>query len=383
VRRPHLRSPSLLGVCAALLVVAGVGLFTASLVDGDDVPTVAAMTTDVSGGVDDDTSARWLPSDPEAVALFERAQLAARDITYDGVKLVSVTSGDATRTAVVNVSQTPARGLVVEAGDINGARDGSEQGETSTFSRGETSWADLTSDAAALRALRISYRLQLDGTGVVCDRAASVVAVRRIDGSTAARLWMDDETGILLRRELLDAAGEVTQTNTFVQIDIGTADVVDDYPTPSSTPWAVVADYEIDGLREDGWPVPESLGGGMQLSQVRRGEVDAGPVVQLSYTDGLTSMSVFLQRGELDESALDDYSSAEVEGGRVWVRDGSTPLIVWQSGSVVITAASDTSTAPLAQAVAALPAAPAPADGLGDRVERGFARVGSWFNPLG
>jgi hypothetical protein len=351
----RLRLPSPLSLTAGVLLIAGIAPPSRA------VEVSAATST--------------APSESFALVLYQRAQTAARTVAYDGVKMVSrEDENGAVRTSVVNVSHVPGVGVVVEVDD----GDGTGAGETFTRASRSTSDAD---DATALRALERSYRLRSAGETRATGRTADVVEVQRLDGTVAARLLLDDETGLVLRREILDQDGRAIETSGFVKVRIGDPDLKH-LPPMAPTPWTVLAESEVASLRADGWPVPTELGGGHTLTAVRRDTSGDEPVVQLGYTDGLAYMSVFVQRGALATVELDGYRPSEVDGGVVWVRSGGPPFVVWQSGEFVVTATSDTVAAPLAEVVAVLPADAAPADDVGARVNRGVQRVGSWFNPL-
>src|SRR5579862_612223 len=59
--------------------------------------------------------------------------------------------------------------------------------------------------------------LQLLGTQTVAGQSASVIELRTAEGGS--RLYIDDLTGVRLKSEQLNAAGNVTQSSYFTQID--------------------------------------------------------------------------------------------------------------------------------------------------------------------
>jgi sigma-E factor negative regulatory protein RseB len=332
-------------------------------------------------------------SEAAAVALFARADEANREVPFAGVKVVSRWYQGEDANALVTVRNVPGKGLAVAAGEVE---DGAAM-----HSFTEAPSSDVAE--AMRRTLTSNYCLKTAGTGTVAGRAATELSATRADGSVAARFWVDDESGLLLRRVLLDAKGAKTESTSYVRIAVGedSAPTTGAEPTPVE-PWSAVDDAGLERLRSEGWPVPERLAGGLALYQVRAQAAPAangdGEVVQLGYTDGLVAVSVFLQPGNLDREALDGYLATNVAGGEVWSRTTGNPFSVWQtstepeatptatgtvgtSGDLVVSATTDSTSAPLGSVVAAWPASAPTSDGVGDHVGRGVERVTRWFDP--
>ena len=80
-----------------------------------------------------------------------------------------------------------------------------------------------------LSLLTKAYTLRAGEVDVVAGRnAQQVMAIRPDpDGSVAARFWLDEATGLLLRRELLDPQGSVTHSSVFLAVRPGDAGDVD------------------------------------------------------------------------------------------------------------------------------------------------------------
>ena len=89
----------------------------------------------------------------------------------------------------------------------------------------------------------------------------------------------------------------------------------------------------------DGFHAPGTIGAGYVL--VSKSQRDDG--VQLAYSDGLFTLSVLEQQGELDWGTLPDGGSATtVDGARA--RRYAQPLgdvVVWERDGVVFTCVSD------------------------------------------
>jgi hypothetical protein len=92
----------------------------------------------------------------------------------------------------------------------------------------------------------------------------------------------------------------------------------------------------------------------------------------LAYTDGLSSVSVFEQRGILSDAPPDTRWD---HGLGAYVRGGAAKLATWQSGPTVFTVVTDGSHDLLASAVKALPHEPTPPRTTIDRVRAGWSRI--------
>jgi len=228
--------------------------------------------------------------------------------------------------------------------------------------------------------LRANFLIEYSGVGTAVGRVARIVAVRRHDGSLAARYWLDNVTGLPLRREMFDEGGNLVSEGAFINLSVGSSAPG---PAPSQAAQAWSADAAritaLPSLRQQGWPVPSRLGGDMSLVGVSRDQAKAGVVVDASYSDGLSVVSVFMQRGQL-AAALPGWRAAEVRGLPVYSSEPDHRSLAWSADGVVFTVISDAPPASVDLIVAQLPH-----DhdvGFWQRVGRGLARIASWLNPF-
>ena len=120
----------------------------------------------------------------------------------------------------------------------------------------------------------------------------------------------------------------------------------------------------------------------MTLFDARRVSTDSpGDVLHLSYSDGLSTVSVFVQRGWLDSADVPGARRATVGGQPVLVLAGHPRQLVWDAGGFVLTVVADADRDQVAAVVAELPHSSAAPTGWG-RVERGLSRMVSWVNPF-
>jgi sigma-E factor negative regulatory protein RseB len=339
--------------------------------------------------------------DPAARTLLERAAGAGHATSYEGTQFVSAWTSGGTTSQVLTVEHTPERGTTWRP--VGGAASApvhlaARSAEPSILGAG----------AAALLARH--YSLARSGSGTVAGRGAEVVTARRPGvrgaGSLAGRFWLDEETGLVLRREVFDRSGRLIRASAYVDLTVAsTGDAGSAAPGGSSAGGAGQAwrtrldDGALSKMRRHGWHCPEALPGPLPLVDARQGGAgkgsDAGGsggptdpddvIVHLSYADGLASISVFQQRGGLDGARLDGYQQRRSGERTYWVRDGVPYRVVWASGDTVYTVVADAPERTVRRAVRALhdDAAARGGDGAMDRLGRGLDRVGSWFNPFG
>ncbi|WP_119727423.1 sigma-E factor regulatory protein RseB domain-containing protein [Thermomonospora amylolytica] len=319
---------------------------------------------------------RRADSDPEALDLLRGTAAAARATPYEGTQTRTAYHSGAPVRTVVTVRHAPGGAtLVGDASPVRAAASatGSLAGAAATAG-GLTGFTPETLDLLAR-----NYTVVRAADGLVCRRRAKVVEARRADGSAAGRFWIDAETGLMLRRELLDETGWVVAAAGFAELRITAPQTVlmsAAAPAPAA-PWAAVAAAEVAELRAAGWPVPDELPGGFALQGVRRSGASDGHALHLGYTDGLADVSVFVQRGRLDARRLAGWRRTGSGGRTVFRREGRQRWAVWGGDGYVYTVLTD---APQSASDAVVAAFPHGA-GWPERLRRGASRIGTWANP--
>lgn len=180
-----------------------------------------------------------------------------------------------------------------------------------------------------------SWDLEVAGRRHVAGRSAVVVVASDDDGQARGRFAIDRETGQLLRRAVLDERGDVVRVQQFVTIITGGVDL----PAPAMPGGSVKdAPMPIKTL-PSGFVTQVDVGSGYRLLGQY---LQPDGAVQLYYSDGLFTASVFQRSGRLDWDALPPGTSAEIDGVRA--RSYATPtgtLVVWGDRDVVLTAVGD------------------------------------------
>ena len=271
------------------------------------------------------------PDERAAVNLVRKSDRAAERYEYRGTAGVTWTASGGLHHTQVLVSDesgaieivAPDGGTVIDAGGR-------------AYLRNAFGWTGVVAEPA-LRSIPDPAHHWTLATGPprrVAGRAATVVVASRADGSPALRLSVDDQTGLVLAREVLDPRGRVERSVRFVRIDIGPSATVAVTAPPGVRNQSAVAISSIP----DGYHTPR-MPDGYEL--VARSRHDNG--VMFFYSDGLFSASVFEQRGELDRSAL-AADGSDLQKGRTAVHVSPEPsgdAAVWDRDGIVYTAVTD------------------------------------------
>ena len=316
------------------------------------------------------------PAERRVLELLRRAGLAESDVGYQGMKVFHSWSiwGHVTTTALVR--NVPGKGTTVQA--------------TTNHEIAVDNVLDLGD--ATLATLADTYRLRAVAAGELLSRPVTRVDVTRPSGGVVGQFWIDDASGLALQRDLLSSAGDVVRRTAFTSVKIlpdAASPMIAASPSPSpTTSTAPAADpcdnglaaADLDRLRADGWDLPAKLPGG--LSQVCARQVGSGAEksVQLSYSDGLFALSLFVQRGRLG-AAPTGFSRHEISGSTVYLRCGLYRELTWAGHGMVYTVVTDLPDATVTEVIAAVPTTRIDA-GVLDRMSRGIRRVGSWVDPF-
>ena len=340
-----------------LLVVAGAGTLMAGLPVGA-TPRTAPSPSPAAG-------------EPAALDLLESAARAGRARTYSGTQYVSTWRRGSASSHVAEIRHTPSGGSVVSVHPTAGS---SGSDTTVTLS------TDL--DVRLLSLLADHYALAIAGEDTCTGRATRVVEARRPDvpgdGAVAGRFWVDTETALVLRRDVFDRAGRLVRSSAFTSLTVSPVVTAVASPAPDRLDEAA-----LERRRQDGWRVPKSLPGGLDLFDARVRTHDGQDVLHLSYSDGLSTLSLFAQPGRLGSKPMDGFAEQKVGRSSIWVRSSVSPQrVVWGGGGRVFTLLTDASPESVREVVQALPHDRAPKKGLLARRGRGLSRLLSWINPF-
>ena len=232
--------------------------------------------------------------------------------------------------------------------------------------------------------LETHYTVVYAGAGSADSRTAQVVEARREDGSLAARFWLDDATKLPLEREVFDTASHVISQDVFIRVrfsSLAQAAMPVSGPSDPPGPWAdPLSHTQLLALPAQGWRVPAGLPGGLSLFTGARTTTSTGTVLDLGYSDGLSVVSVFEQRGDL-AAKLAGWQRTTVDGHVIYVAEPDQRSLTWSSRGMVYTVMADAPVQTVDAVVGVLPHDTPP--GFWKRMSRGFVRLASWVNPFG
>jgi len=339
---------------------------------------------------------------PLARALLDWAARAGARTGYHGTEVVSAWTPVGTVTRILDVRQK-----------ADGTRSVRVAGDGTSAAGTAQSGVPAQLDAGSARALALLGRtstLSVAGHEDVAGRRTTVVVVSR-EGHPAARLWVDTACGLLLRLEVFDLHGRLSRMAGFLEVSV---DRVGGSPSTGRGLLTAPAPVSIDGaaasllgsdspgttadgtgdqgvrgdqdpgdqdavpaallerFRRAGDPCPTELPGGYVLVDARRSDrADSGSgtdtgtgVLHLTYTDGLSSLSLFVQHGRLAPGALAGYRTVTWDGIPVRIADGWPVRAVWESDATVVTLIGDASTDEIQAVVQALPRPAGPSGAL-------------------
>jgi len=323
--------------------------------------------------------------------LLSQAASACRHVSYQGVQLTAWLGPDGSWTSVANVWHQRDHQTLVQAAALPAVpfpphraatADPDGDGDEDAGQR-DPEIMTMTSQMVAL--LAENYLVSMAGRGDVAGRPAQELVVRHRDGRLAARFWVDTATKLPLRRETYDGSAQMVSEDVFISLKLASPAAAAAAAAAAAPRAAAVAGgkslatAQLTRLRTAGWTLPAYLPG--QLSLVRATETSgpAGAVVDLAYSDGLSVISLFVQRGHLP-AQLSGWSQVAVRGDRVYAAGPDQRSVAWSARGFVYTLIADAPDQTLDQAVGVLPHNSRP--GFLGRMGRGLHRLTSWLNPF-
>jgi hypothetical protein len=312
------------------------------------------------------------------ITLMQAAVAACRSVSYSGVQMVAWWGSDDASTYLIQVWHESGEPEVTDGAGGSGGQPGAVV-EPGTVAADHATAGVLSVSGWMINLMRANYVIEYAGTGSADSRSAQIVVVLRQDGSLAARYWLDSKTGLPLRREMFDTSGHLVNEGAFIDVTFGNVKPQPAAPKIAQAWSSQPTKRDLPSLRRQGWPVPEKLAGNLALVGVSMATPPSGTVLDASYSDGLSVVSVFMQRGEL-AGTLSGWTRTQVRGQQVYSSEPDQRSLAWSADGFVYTVISDAPQATVDRVVAQLPHDRSA--GLWQRVGRGLKRLGSWFDPF-
>jgi hypothetical protein len=311
----------------------------------------------------------------DGMSLLSAAAVAGLDTSYQGVEVIAQSEVDGTVTVVSSVWHRGGGPTVAQTSDPDVLANSEPYVAYDGNTRAPDGVFGVTKTLVGL--IGRNYLAVYRGIGTAVGRPALIVELDRADGSLAARFWLDKQTLVPLQRDVYDTSHQLVSEEAFVQVQFGPVD-----RPPAAAPvrqtWAGVAVparllLELDG---SGWLLPAALPGGLTLYEAAQSGMGAGEVVDLGYSDGLSVISLFVQRGTLVPK-MPGWQPVNLNGHLVYAANHS---ITWAGSGFVYTVIADAPPRTVEDVVEALPSNRAP--GFFERMGRGLSRMAALVNPF-
>ena len=302
----------------------------------------------------------------QARSAMQRAAEAVDQVSYSGVQSFYAARGGSAYAAVVELEARTGQGSQVQVRQWAG-----DQVLKGFTPAGFNSSRMIDDDL--LRLLERNYSLSGVHGAHVAGRAATMVAASRA-GRIAARWWVDEATGLVLWQETYEKDGDVELSFGFTTVTITPAAEMIDHLLPrltGSTSTISLTTSSGSWLRASGWYCGSEVAD-LSLVRLRSDDADDPRAVHLTYSDGLTTVGVYQERGRL---AVPPEGSRWDDALQAYTYDGASAMATWQSHDVVFTVVTDGSADVLARAVGSLPRSESATPTTMERIKEGWVAI--------
>lgn len=189
----------------------------------------------------------------------------------------------------------------------------------------------------AFGGLAENYRIRKGNVGRVAGLdAQQIILEPKDDLRFGYQLWAELQSGLLLKARTIDERGEIVEQFTFSDVKIG-GEIGSDAFRPRNvkhSDWRIVQANGVEVRKEEsGWVLNTPLNGFALMSVMRRplGR-DRGEALHMVYSDGLASISVFIEPNDGSRADLGPFASGAINiykrvvGGHLVTALGEVPL---------------------------------------------------------
>lgn len=305
-------------------------------------------------------------------ALLRQAAAAGRSANYQGVEAVADTTVAGPSTMVAQVWHR---------GGVTVMKLGRGRPEQTYDNDGQAPEGVFGVTTTMVGLLEKRYMPVYAGPGTVVGRPALIVAVRRADGSTAAQYWLDARTRLPLRRDIYGASARMVIDERFTRVRFVPTAIPKAAAGPGNAGWVAASPaHLLSQLNGSGCPLPRTLPGNLSLYAASRARTSTGPVADFGFSDGLLTVSLFVERGSLPRK-MPGWRPERVSGHLVYVERHE---VTTSGRGFVYTLVSDAPAPTVDAVVRALPPnrSPVASPGVLDRMGRGLHRLVSVLDPF-
>lgn len=318
---------------------------------------------------------------PTVDQLLGRAVSANQDLIYAGSLTVVAFSERGPQISEVDLHRDGAGVRMVRDGDEFGRADGIAFGPTSSDELLQIGGVERVRGQIDRMLTKYDASVQ-DVQTLDTGDAVPVQLTEQASGAVREVLFLDDETGLIVRRETFGRDGAPLRVVAYTSLEVA--------PKALQTPVKIpVDDREVaehaletenaENARAAGFVVPETLPYGYELVALFEMPDTSVPTQHLMYSDGLYTVSVFQQLGQPKRDVVDGaVKLTTADDGLVWRWPGTEPRRFLFSGDdITFTVLTDAPTDELIDVVSELPIDPEPS--TLDRLALGLQRIKGWF----
>ena len=255
--------------------------------------------------------------------------------------------------------------------------------------------ADLARAHKGLNRVADKYDVRIVGTERLLDRPCTRLEItRREDDRLVERLWIDQASDLLLRRETYAGKDTLLRMVAYLKLDLNPRNRLrgaeELRATRGQRPQQTRQEQDVTevdetgraALRDAGWVIPEEFPGSYVTEGTFAVSAGESQPLQTVYSDGLYTVSLFEQRGSLDPAALPEGAEITSElGFDAYTWPGAVPRrLVWESAGTTWSLVGDAPPDEIKAMAGELPG-PEPEEGFFDRIARGLGRLWSWVSP--
>ena len=165
------------------------------------------------------------------------------------------------------------------------------------------------------------YQMKLVGKDRVADMSTVVVHIDPRDQYRyGIKFWINESNGLMMKSSLIDENGQVVEQVMFTSLEwfeAGNMPVIDTMP-PIDDNFTLVRYHSGDSSKtftaDDSWQLDDVPGGFWRESVLRRKISGSDQFIQqMVYTDGLSSLSVFIEKkNDLTQSGVSSMGAVNV-----------------------------------------------------------------------
>ncbi len=157
------------------------------------------------------------------------------------------------------------------------------------------------------------YEINLRATARIANRSAQMIEIKpRDDFRYGYLLWLDQETAMPLKSQLMDERGHTVEQIQFTEINlVGDVAAADLEPTINTAGFSTMRPLESSPVVAANVPWRASaVPGGFKLSAATQSPMPGSkyPVDHLVYSDGLATVSVFIEDPKAKAEVNDGFS---------------------------------------------------------------------------